>query len=138
MKITITLDIPDGTTFSIAQSPSDDPAELVARYWRDFLSPNGRKVYGAAANIETLRGPGYTFEDIAQSLSVTYESAKSWHRSSGRSARVWKEQTGTEPPIRLEAIAYSEVDRRGSQRTSYRLADDMAEIVYELPAIPPE
>lgn len=39
-------------------------------------------VRGAAARIEDFQGPpGFTFEDPASNLSVTYETVKSWHRT---------------------------------------------------------
>ena len=75
------LTVPDGTKVTIfgaegATIVPDDAAreDNIERYWRDYLSDNARKVFGAAARIETFRGPGYTLEDIAQNLSITYES----------------------------------------------------------------
>jgi hypothetical protein len=143
-KITITIDVPDGALVQVAQSSS--PAGLLAanhsatkKYWQEYLSSNGRKIYRAAANIETLptHGPGYTLEDIAEALSITYESAKSMHRTSGRSARKWREDTGMPEPIRLEEIEYLEVEENHAQRTTYRLPLGIADEIYGQLALDP-
>jgi len=143
-KITITIDIPDGAVVEVAQvsSPTGflavDPS-ATKKYWQEYLSANGRKIYRAAANIETSpkHGPGYTFEDIAEALSITYESAKSMHRTSGRSARKWREDTGTPEPIRLEEIDYVEVDENHTQRTTYRLPLGIADEICSQLALDP-
>jgi hypothetical protein len=64
----------DGTTL-LSEGGADD-GDAVERYWRDYLSPDARKVYWAAARIELFSGPGYTLEDIAQNISQTYESVR--------------------------------------------------------------
>jgi hypothetical protein len=143
LLITLTLNVPDGTTFEVAESQKPAaPAPMsdaVKKYWQEYLSSNGRKIYRAAANIETLptKGPGYTFEDVAAALSITYESAKSMHRTSGRSARKWRDDTGAQEPIRLEEIEYVEVDENHSQRTTYRLPPGIAEEIYTNLALDP-
>ncbi len=143
-KITITIDVPDGAVVEVAQAGSSAGAlaadtSATKKYWQEYLSSNGRKIYRAAANIETLptKGPGYTFEDIAEALSITYESAKSMHRTSGRSARKWREDTGTAEPIRLEEIEYLEVDENHAQRTTYRLPLGIADEIYSELALDP-
>lgn len=143
MQITITLNVPDGTSLEVAECHEPaavlSQADAVKKYWQEYLSSNGRKVYRAAANIETLpaKGPGYTFEDIAATLSITYESAKSMHRTSGRSARKWRDDTGTEEPIRLERIDYVEVDENHSERTMYQLPPGIADEIYNHLALDP-
>jgi hypothetical protein len=108
----IKLTVPEGTTISICAdgaeigSSNTDTGDTIERYYRDYLSPNARKVYWAAARIELHNGPGYTLEDIAANISQTYESVRaetvrSQHRTSGRTAKRWREENGTEAPIRL-------------------------------------
>lgn len=113
----------------LAVSTDDPPLDV---YWRDYLSDNGRRLYRAAANIELYRGPGFTFDDIAEALSVTYESARSFHRTSGRSAKRWRDDTGTEEPIRLDWDEYRSDDERGGMRTVYHLPPGVAESVQRL------
>jgi hypothetical protein len=86
----IKLTVLDGTTVQIVGFDGNVPAaaspaqeDNVARYWSDFLSDNARKIYWAAARIESVKGPGYTLEDIARNLSLDYQSVRSIHRTSG-------------------------------------------------------
>jgi hypothetical protein len=103
-------------------------------YFTKYLSDNGRKVFGAAARIKDFQGrPSFTFEDLASNLSVTYETVKSWHRTSGRSAKRWKRETGAQEPIRFDWIAYDDVAPGGGERTMYRLPEDVAEVIRDLP-----
>jgi hypothetical protein len=142
--ITISVSVPEGTTVSIsglqgAELRGAEPVrDLVEEYWTDYLSPSGRKLYGAAALIETVHGGGYTFEDIAASLSVDYESAKSYHRNSGRTAGRWERDKGTPPPIRLEFDGnYGPQDGVAGSRSRYSLPQDVAEKVRALPPVSP-
>jgi hypothetical protein len=96
---------PDGTEIAVVggAGESDDAVE---RYYRDYLSPNARKVYAAAARIELFSGRGYSLQDIAANISQTEESVRvetvrSQHRTSGRTAKRWQDETGTEAPVRL-------------------------------------
>ena len=116
----------DGATIVPDALVAEDATE---KYWRDYLSDNARKVYGAAARIETVRGPGYTLEDIAQTLSLTYESVRSMHRTSGRTAKKWRDDTGTEEPIRLIEGEYEWSESHGGMRTAYRLPHGVAEAI---------
>ena len=141
----IKLTVPEGTTIQVAglnaqnatATPSlDNPVE---RYFNEYLSNNGRKVFAAAARIEDFRGrPGFTLEDLAASLSVDYESVKSWHRTAGRSAKRWRKETGTQEPIRFDWIDYKEFEPGTGERTAYRLPQDIAEIICSLPVFQPE
>lgn len=135
--ISIELKVPDGTTVSIAgldevapiaAAGQQDPIE---RYWREYLSDNGRKVYSAAARLEDLQG-SFTLEDIARVLSVDYESARSMHRTTGRSARRWRDDTGTEKPIGLEWTDYEWDPEHGGNRTTYRLPPGVADVIKDL------
>ncbi len=136
----IKLNLPEGTTVEITGlgelgSPKTDSAEEgIRRYFNEYLSNNGRKVYGAAARIEDFQGrPGFTFEDLAANLNVSYESVKSWHRTSGRSAKRWRKETGTQEPIRFGWIAYDDVAPGGGERTMYRMPEQVAEVIRDLP-----
>jgi hypothetical protein len=128
------ITVPEGTTVTIAglegavaTSPVMTQVEAVERYWRDYLSDNTRKLFRQAAAIETFRGPGYTLEDIAQHLSLDYESVRSFAQTQGRTARRWRDETGTPEPIRLEAENYGEAG--SGMRTSYHLPQGVAETI---------
>ena len=111
--------------------PEKVDRDLVERYW-SALSDNGRAIFGAAAAIESEHGPGYTLEDIAEHLDLDYESVRSMHRSTGRTAKAWRRDSGTEEPIRLEWERYDWDESRGGRRTSYRLPSGVADLVNEL------
>jgi hypothetical protein len=134
------LTVPDGTKITIlgAEGATIVPADVahednIERYWRDYLSDNGRKIYGAAARIETFRGPGYTLEDIAQNLGIDYESVRSLHRTSGRTAKKWREDTGIVAPIRLVDGPYEWSESHGGMRTVYRLPPGVADAIEHAP-----
>jgi len=138
--VEIKLTVPEGTVVQIVglDEPTVDVIEevpnSVERYFTKYLSDNGRKVFAAAARIEDFRGkPGFTLEDVAHNLSVSYATVKSWHRTSGRSAKRWRSDTGTQEPIRFEWLDYREVETGGSARTIYRLPSDVAETIKTLP-----
>jgi hypothetical protein len=107
-------------------------AGRVERYWH-ALSDNGRKIFGAAARIESRRSSGYSFDDIAEVLGISYESVRSMHRSTGRTAKSWRRETGTEEPIRLEAKDYRWDEPRKGNRTFYRLSSGVADLILEFP-----
>lgn len=128
------ITVPEGTTVTIAglegavaTSPVMTQEEAVERYWRDYLSDNTRKLFRQAAAIETFSGPGYTLEDIAQHLSLDYQSVRSFAQTQGRTARRWRDATGTPEPIRLEAENYGEA--ASGMRTSYHLPQGVAETI---------
>lgn len=137
--VTISIDLPEGAKISINGVPADQPESLTATvdpietYWSEYLSPNGRKVFKAAARIEDHQGPGYTFEDIARNLSVTYESVKSMHRSTGRTAKRWRHEQGTDEPVKLFWVDYIWDDSHAGRRTTYRLAPGVASAILDLP-----
>jgi hypothetical protein len=135
--ITIRIEVPEGAKIEIddhgglgvAPAPTDEPsaaADDIARYWSDYLSDNGRELYAAAAAIERNDGPGFTLDDVADRMGRVYASAQSIHRTTGRAARKWKEDTGKEPPIRLEWIDYTWDDSQHGMRTRYRLPEGVA------------
>jgi hypothetical protein len=137
--ITIEITVPEGAQIVVREEP-DTPeagshsrsAEDIERYFRQYLSDNGRKLYAAAARIEQHSGAGYTLSDIAQNLSIDYPSAQSYHRTSGRSARRWKDDTGTQTPIELVDTAYEWVEEEQGMRTRYQLPPGVAAIIANL------
>jgi hypothetical protein len=136
----ITLKLPEGTVVSIAGlegvpvtrtvANEEDP---VKRYWNDYLSDNARKIYGAAARLENFQGPGYTLEDIAKNLSLDYESVRSIHRTSGRTAKLWREEMRTGEPIRLLDGPYERDEHHGGMRTAYQLPPGVADAIEHAP-----
>jgi hypothetical protein len=139
----VTFTVPKGTTVAITGleagatlgSPEVSLEDAVQDYWRHYLSDNARKIYASAARIEDVHGPGYTLEDIAQNLSLDYESVRSLHRTSGRTAKTWQAEKRVAPPIRLEAMEYPETESGTHRRTRYRLPPGVAEIVEDLPLV---
>jgi hypothetical protein len=141
-KLIITLDLPEGTTVSldgdagiaVATGTNRDPVE---EYWTDYLSPSGRKLYEAAARIEQLDGVGFTLEDIAHNLSIDYESAKSYHRNSGRTATRWEREKGIQAPIQLVFDGTYMAQTGGSGlRSHYALPAGVAEKIRDLQLAP--
>jgi hypothetical protein len=133
--LTISFTVPEGTDIQItglaADAASIPSTEAVLRYWR-ALSYNGRKLYGQAARLEQHQG-SFTLEDIAAHLSIDYESAQSYHRTSGRTAKAWVRDAGEpEPPIRLLAIDYPETATGTGRRTIYTLPPGVADLIADL------
>lgn len=137
--ITITIDVPEGATVTVQGSPDEELTPeagtvsskqlpgAVERYWRSYLSDNGRELYAAAAAIEAETDEQFTLEDVAERMGREYASAQSVHRTTGRSARRWRQDTDTEPPIRLEWIEYQHDESRGGMRTHYKLPAGVAD-----------
>ncbi len=139
-KLTITLDLPEGTTVSLSSDtgldlspePGRDPVE---EYWTDYLSPSGRKLYRAAAAIESTGSSSFSLEDIARWMSLDYESAKSYHRNSGRTATRWEREKGKPAPIQLVYDGhYGPQTGVSGSRSRYKLTAGAAEKVLALPA----
>jgi hypothetical protein len=138
----IALTVPEGTTVEItglegvgAAAPSVTPDEAVLRYWR-ALSNNGRKLYGAAARIEQVKGVGYTLEDIGSNLSITHSSALAVYRNVCRTASAWVRDSGeTEAPIHLVEIDYPETATGVGRRTRYQLPPGVADLIADLPLV---
>jgi hypothetical protein len=137
-RLIITLDLPEGTKVSlggdagiaVAAGTNRDPVE---EYWTDYLSPSGRKLYEAAARIERIDGAGFTLEDIADNLSIDYESAKSYHRNSGRTATRWEREKGIPAPIQLVFDGTYMAQKGGSGlRSQYALPAGAAEKIRDL------
>jgi hypothetical protein len=131
-QITITIDLPEAAVVNVSGDPTtEQPAvdkDQVKPYW-EFLTENQKKVFGGAAKCEVKDGPGYTLEEIADEIGETYEAVKSYHRNSGRTARVWRRDKGSEPPIGLLGMGY---DQSHPGRTRYRLPEGVAEIIARL------
>ncbi|MGH3430161.1 MAG: hypothetical protein ACRDQZ_21765 [Mycobacteriales bacterium] len=138
--MTISLDLPEGTRVSIkgvegatiTPGQDTDILDLIQKYWDDYLSNNGRRIFETAARIEHDHGPGYSLEDIAQTLGLDYESVKSMHRSTGRTKKRWEREQSTEAPIQLEWETYDWEDSSQGQRTRYHLPDDVAGAILAL------
>jgi hypothetical protein len=135
--IEFSITVPEGTSVRISgledavvQGSTEDQ---VARYWR-ALSDNGRKIFAAAARIEIGSGPGFTLEDIAENLSLPYASVQSMHRSTGRTAKAWRRDTGAGEPIKLEWEDYDWDQNRKGNRTSYHLPPGIADEIKALAA----
>jgi hypothetical protein len=117
----------------VAKKETEKPdADRVEQYWR-ALSDNGREVFRAAARIESRRRSGYSLHDIAELLGTSYESVRSMHRSTGRTAKRWRRETGTEEPIRLVTEDYRWDESRKGNRTFYRLPPGVADLILKFP-----
>lgn len=131
-KLIITLDLPEGTTVTMSGDAGaglvpDSSREPAEEYWTDYLSPSGRRLYRAAAEIESMSGPGFSLEDVARHLDLDYESVKSYHRNSGRTAARWKREKGTPAPIQLVFDGnYGPQEGAEGWRSRYRLPDRVA------------
>lgn len=137
--ITVRIDVPAGSTITTEEGPEETQSQEggtvvtktvpggAERYWRSYLSDNGRELYGAAAEIERESGPGYTLNDVAERMGRKYESVLSIHRTTGRSARKYKDDTGADAPIRLDWMDYEWVESEGGKRTSYGLPEGIAD-----------
>jgi hypothetical protein len=138
--ITITIDIPDGSSVQFGGSSpaastgsSPTPNEIVDRYWNDYLSDNGRRLYAAAARAElAAEDDAFTLENVAEQMGVEYATAQSIHRTAGRGARVWREETGLEPVIRLDNEDYRYDAAHEGMRSTYRLPEGIADQIVHL------
>ncbi len=126
---------PSTTVTAGEDQPNGDPtlAERVRRYWT-YLSPNGRLIHRTAALLELEKGGSYTQEEIAAQLGIGYGTVRSFHRTSGRSARKWTDDTGSEAPVRLEKTGDYDTLDGGGWRTKYAMPEGVAAIVAQLPA----
>jgi hypothetical protein len=129
-SITITITVPEGSAVEIEEAPDlEVDSELIKRFFEHYLSDNGRTVFLAAARCERQADQSFSFEDIAREAGIAYETAKSYHRNSGRSARRWRDDTRSEAPVRLLEKGYDwDADRRG-MRATYRLPKGVAEVL---------
>jgi hypothetical protein len=135
VTITLTIDIPDGSDVHL-ETEHDDAAgavevpdpQQVKDYWSHYLSDNGRRLYRASAVLERHQGP-FTLSELAQAMSITYESVQSYHRTSGRSARRWRDDHNVEAPIRLDDLAYKWVAAEDGMRTTYQLPPGVADLI---------
>lgn len=133
--MTLLIEIPDGaqvtvdTTGPALSTEPSDAAASVERYWRDYLSDNGRNFYGAVAAVEGSNGPGFTLNQVADEMGVSHSSALSIHRTTGRPAKRWRADTGTEAPIHLIDLEYTWFPEHNGMRTTYRLPDGIAEAI---------
>jgi hypothetical protein len=136
--IEIRLTVPEGTDVAIiTDGASNNPpvsAKEVERYWLKYLSGNARKVYWTAARIEQDRGPGFTLDDIAANISQSGDSVRSWHRTSGRTAKLWRSDNGTDAPVRLLDDDYRWSKENEGMRTLYHLPAGVADKVCEVAA----
>lgn len=67
-------------------------------------------------------------------MGVGYETAKSFHRTTGRTKKRWKSDTGTDEPIRLDCLDYEEDAEHGGMRTSYQVPSGAASEIQKLKA----
>ncbi len=104
--ITIEINVPDASVVTIdsQEAQREAPASTAVRDYWDYLSDNGRRVYTAAAKAAADWPDGFTMADIARELDVEVPSARSMLSSTGRAARRWRREHGTEAPIALVKI----------------------------------
>jgi hypothetical protein len=91
---------------------------------------NRRELYAAAAELERELGPmNYTLEIIAERRGRAYASARSIHRTTGRTAARWTREMGSEAPTQLIAGNYDCHAERDGFRTSYALPEGIADAI---------
>lgn len=108
--------------------------EDVEQYWHWFLSDNGRRFYAAAAALQRERDFGFTLDDVAERMGVEPESARSFHRTTGRPASRWRFAHRSDAPIRLLNGPYDWNQTKGGWRTTYGMSPKVAELIAELAA----
>jgi hypothetical protein len=134
-RLIITLDLPEGTTVSFESQggvdvSSESGRDPVEEYWTDYLKPNGRRLYWAAASIEGALDGSFSLEDIARHLKLDYDSVKSYHRNSGRTAAKWEREKGKPPPVQLVFDGnYGPQEGAAGWRSRYRLPAGVADKV---------
>jgi len=133
-QITITIDVPDTATVAVEapepQAPEGGSSTLEDRvhdYW-EFITDNGRKLFGAMAKLEVESGE-FTFDEVAEHLGEPLEAIQAYNRNAGRGASVWKRDTGSDAPIYAIAQGLQPGRRRARM---FRLPDGVAEIVVRL------
>jgi hypothetical protein len=132
--ITLTIELPDGFDVKIHRAEEAGPGvavdpDAVERYFRHYLSDNGRRLFKAAAKVQLTRGPGFTFDDVAAELGEGYSTTLSLHRTTGRSAKRWREDAGVDGPIYLNDLSYDWVAEVDGMRTRYEMPEAIAEVV---------
>jgi hypothetical protein len=132
IEISLTIHLPDGVELATpavrtTEQPVDDPFEV---FWRE-LGLMAKKMFHAAALIETSRGPGYTFEEIALEMGEGQASVLAYHRNSSRTGRWWEQNYGAPSPIRFENID-PVYDKSGAKRQRVRLPQGVAEMILDL------
>lgn len=134
-QVTITINIPEGAEINISGaadlSGSDDALDrrAITRYFSVYLSDNGRRLFRAVAKVQLTDGPGFTFDDVAKQLGESYGTTLSLHRTSGRAARKWHDDTGSKAPIGLAVLSYEWVPEVEGMRTRYEMRKDLADII---------
>jgi hypothetical protein len=130
------MPITEQSTQSMLASCGQPDLEAVHSYfWGGYLRHQGRMVFSVAARMAKYDAPGcmesYTLSDIAANLGgrADYASVKSWYRMTHESARRWKQEVGTEAPIRFESLSYEWIDDEQGCRTRYRLPWEVAEMI---------
>lgn len=131
VTITISIDLPDGAEIRVEQTSTQAPQETpVEEYFCNYLSDNGRQVFGAAAAMSRRGVEKYTFEQIAEVLERPVGTILSWHRSTGRTAKRWEREKGQAAPILLDWKGF--IESPTGNRNVYSLPSDVAAHVPEL------
>jgi hypothetical protein len=131
-QIRITISIPEGGTVEI-EAPEDTGSETssvdkdqVERYF-EYQTDNGKKLYRAMAAQEMQSSP-WSFDEIAERLGNSHSEALALNRNAARAVKLWKRDTGTEPPFK--PIAQGNVP--GRKRKTFRLPEGVAETIVSL------
>ena len=131
--IEIRITIPEGAEIEVQQvdsAPATDRSPIpdhVGAYWHQYLSDNGRRIFGAAADIQSSGEAPFSLEDVAGKLRVPPPTALSWYRTVGRTAKKWREQRDSQEPIRLKEVDYLWDEASQGMRTLYELPPWVAE-----------
>jgi hypothetical protein len=134
IEISLRIAVPDNADVGVPTIAMSVPAgtDPVEAFWLG-LGVTARKVFRTAALIETSKGPGYTFDDIAASMSVDHQTVLAYNRNCARTAKAWEERTATKAPIKFTLDDYRPIEGdSGPERSILRLGA-LAERILELP-----
>lgn len=129
--ITIEITYPNDTDVQVRtpQGASAPEESNEYTYFHDYLKDNGRGVFTSAAHLDTQSDEPYTLEQIAEHKDLRYASVLSMHRSTGRTAKVWRRDWNVDAPIVLVEQGHVLNEETQTWRKTYRLPEGVAELI---------
>ena len=118
----VEIEAPDET----GSETSSVDKDRVKRYF-EYHTGNGKKLFRAMAAQELESCP-WSFDEIAERLGNSHSEVLALNRNAARTVRLWKRDTGTEPPFK--PIPQGNVP--GRARKTFRLPEGVAETIVSL------